>query len=80
MSHVRVAILLVILSASALAEQPSIQGSALPEMALAGSSVAANATLPISPLTEEKRPFALALGIALVIGAFGRSFMTRQRA
>ena len=72
--------MLFFLSAPALAESSSLGGSALPEMAMAGSSVAASATLPISPLADEKRPFALALGIALVIGAFGRSFMTRQKA
>ncbi len=71
------------LSTPVLAEQASLGAGALPELVLSGagvSSMTTSATLPVSPLVDEKRPFALALGIALVVGAFSHSFVTRQRA
>lgn len=79
MSTLRILTLLGLLSTAAMAEVNSLNASALPGMSTGGASVAAAATLPEMPLSEQKRPFALALGIALVLATFHRA-LKRQRA
>jgi hypothetical protein len=80
MSTLRMLILFGLLSTVATAEVNSLKTSALPAKSTAASSVAASATLPAVPLSEEKRPIALAFGIALVLVTFHRAFSRRQRA
>src|SRR5688572_21492527 len=78
MSTFRSLILLVLLSTSAMAGLNSLNTSALSEPAVTASSVAATTPLPAATLTEGKRPFALALGIALVLVTFHRAFARRH--
>jgi hypothetical protein len=52
----------------------------LPASATPETGVVAAATLPDVPLPDEKRPLALAIGIALVLVTFQRAFAQRQRA
>lgn len=80
MSIFRTLTLLVMFSTSAMAESNSLNASNLSGMTATGSSVTANATLPAVSLPEEKRPFALGLGIVLVLATFHRAFARRQRA
>jgi hypothetical protein len=80
MSSFRSLVLLVFFSTSAMAGGASLHAAALIEPASTTTSVAATAPLPASTLSEGKRPFALALGIALVLVTFHRAFATRQRA
>lgn len=79
MSTIRTLILLGLLSTAAMAEVNPLNASALPGITAGGAGVAATATLPDMPLSEQKRPFALALGIALVLATFHRA-LKRQRA
>jgi hypothetical protein len=76
----RALILLLLLSTSAMAEIHWSNGSRSPNAAAAELSIAASAALPVVPLSEEKRPIALALGIALVLITFHRALLRRQRA
>jgi hypothetical protein len=80
MSTVRLFLLLGLLSTSAFAEVNSLTASTLANTPAPEASVVAAATLPDVPLTEEKRPVALALGIALVLVTFQRAYARRQRA
>ncbi|OAI57142.1 hypothetical protein AYO49_02705 [Verrucomicrobiaceae bacterium SCGC AG-212-N21] len=80
MSTLRPFIFLVLLSTSAVAGINALNTSALPEPTAAPPSVAAATPLPAATLTEGKRPFALALGITLVLVTFHRAFARRQRA
>ena len=74
-------ILLLFLSTSAIAEiHPSIGSRSPDTVAVESSMAAASATLPAVPLSEQKRPLALALGIALVVITFHRALLRRQRA
>jgi hypothetical protein len=79
MSTVRLILLLGLLSASSFAEDNSLNVSMLPASATPEASVVAAATLPDVPLIEEKRPLALALGIALVLFTFQRAFAARRQ-
>lgn len=80
MSTFRILALLVLLSTFAVAEVNSLNPSALSAVTATGTSVAASANLPDVSLSEEKRPFALALGIALVLITFHQALARRQRA
>lgn len=79
MSTCRIFALLALLSSPAVAEVSPFNPSALPALTATGSSMAASTGLP-APLSEEKRPFALALGITLVAITFHQAFARRQRA
>jgi hypothetical protein len=80
MSTVRLILLLGLLSTAAFAEVNSLNVSMLPASATPETGVVAAATLPDVPLPDEKRPLALAIGIALVLVTFQRAFAQRQRA
>jgi hypothetical protein len=80
MSTLRPLVFLVLLSTSAMAEINSLNSSALSEPAAATPAVATTPPLSAATLSEGKRPFALALGIALVVVTFHRALARRQRA
>ena len=79
MSTVRLLLLFGLLSTSAFAEVNSLNASMLPISTSPETEVVAAAPLPEVPLTEEKRPLALALGIALVLVTFQRAFAARRQ-
>jgi hypothetical protein len=80
MSTVRIFVVLGLLSASSMAESNLLTASPLPAVTAVGASVAASVPLPDVPLSDKKRPVALAVGIALVVGVFHRALARRQRA
>lgn len=78
MSTIRILTFALLSSISAMADSNPVNANALPKLTAAGASAAANATLPVSPMPEEKRTFVLVAGIAAVLVTFQQAFSRKR--
>jgi hypothetical protein len=80
MPTLRIFVVFGLLCTSGMAENNALNSSLLPTTPASAVTVATGVPLPDVPLSEKKRPVALALGIALVVAVFHRGLARRQRA